>query len=73
MSMRSTTSVRSCGMLKKPCLPREPASAISKTFDSASSSSCAGSRPEGLYAESAMAVPTSASCRITLRSRTISA
>ena len=60
-------------MSVNPCFPRAPASAISKTLASASSSKVPAERPAGLYAESEISDPIRASLRMTDLSRTISA
>ena len=73
VSMRSTTLVSSGWISLKPWRPREPASAIANTSFSALSSRSLAERPRGLYTESVIPVPTSASLRMMARSRTISA
>ena len=57
----------------RPAVPREPPSAISNTFCSASSTSSRAVSPSLLKTAEAISVPAVISCRRSERSRTISA
>jgi len=71
VSMRSTTCASSLPISWKFCAPREPCSAMCRTFASASSSTDLASRPSGRYADSAISAAVAASWRRIERSRTM--